>query len=336
MVDPMSALAPMRSLEGQDRAGTTREGDDREKSVSEAVQEEVERRQTKAIQELQAKYASGRGGDDASENGPTGHAYTAAAVAERERRRALKSREAADQEARAEQEAAREAEVRAMHRAAQGDSDDEDGGAAEEEEDSDEEYLRDLDADPELAKIRAARMNDIKAHYQERAEALKKGHGELTEIVQDDFLPRITASKRCVVHFYHNDFHRCKIMDKHLRIIAHNHLETLFLVINAEKAPFFCSKLKVQVLPTVICFFDGVTNNVTQRQIGFAGLEPVPGGSEDEWPTHALERKLGEIGVIDYTAKATDEELRKYGLVEKTSIYSTSRGAMRGDDDDFE
>jgi hypothetical protein len=50
-----------------------------------------------------------------------------------------------------------------MHRAAQGDSDDEDGGAAEEEEeDSDEEYLRDLDADPELAKIRAARMTDIK------------------------------------------------------------------------------------------------------------------------------------------------------------------------------
>jgi hypothetical protein len=146
-------------------------------------------------------------------------------------------------------------------------------------------------------------------------------------------LPRITASKRCVVHFYHNDFHRCKIMDKHLRILAHNHLETLFLIINAEKAPFFCQKLQVQVLPTVICFFEGVTNNLTQRQIGFVGLEPVPGGSEDEWPTHALERKLGEIGVIDYTAKATEEELRKYGLVEKMSIYSSSRGTMRGEEE---
>mmetsp|Transcript_63735 Transcript_63735/g.128062 ORF Transcript_63735/g.128062 Transcript_63735/m.128062 type:complete len:355 (+) Transcript_63735:65-1129(+) len=336
MVDPMNALAPMRSLEGQDRAGTVREGDDREKSVSEAVQEEVERRQTKAVQELQAKYASGRGGDDASENGPTGHAYTAAAVAERDRRKGLKDRQSANDEATAQKEAFREAEVRAMHRAAQGESDEEDGqGAAEDlEEDSDEEYLRDLDDDPELAKIRNARMLDIKSHYANRAEALRKGHGELTEIVQDDFLPRITASQRCVVHFYHNDFHRCKIMDKHLRILAHNHLETLFLVINAEKAPFFCAKLQVQVLPTVICFFEGKTNNLTQRQMGFIGLDPVPGGSEDEWPTHALERKLGEIGVIDYTAKATDEELRKYGLVEKTSIYSTSRGGVRGGEDD--
>jgi len=164
MVDPMNALAPMRSLEGQDRAGTVREGDDREKSVSEAVQEEVERRQTKAVQELQAKYASGRGGDDASENGPTGHAYTAAAVAERDRRKGLKDRQSANDEATAQKEAFREAEVRAMHRAAQGESDEEDGqGAAEDlEEDSDEEYLRDLDDDPELAKIRNARMLDIK------------------------------------------------------------------------------------------------------------------------------------------------------------------------------
>lgn len=36
-------------------------------------------------------------------------------------------------------------------------------------------------------------------------------------------------------------------MDKHLEILAHNHPETLFLKINAEKAPFFCAKLDVMV-----------------------------------------------------------------------------------------
>jgi len=58
---------------------------------------------------------------------------------------------------------------------------------------------------------------------------------------------QITAAKKCVVHFYHTDFHRCRIMDKHLEILAHNHPETLFLKINAEKAPFFCAKLDVVV-----------------------------------------------------------------------------------------
>jgi len=57
-----------------------------------------------------------------------------------------------------------------------------------------------------------------------------------------------------------------------------------------------------QVLPTVICFFDGITKN-GQRQIGFIGLDPVPGGNEDEWPTTALEAVLGNTGVINYVAK---------------------------------
>jgi hypothetical protein len=34
------------------------------------------------------------------------------------------------------------------------------------------------------------------------------------EISQDEFLPEVTGSKRVICHFYHNDFQRCKIMDK--------------------------------------------------------------------------------------------------------------------------
>jgi predicted dinucleotide-binding enzyme len=49
MVDPMNALAPMRN--DQPEAAK----DDREKSVSEAVQEEVENRMTKAAEELKQK-----------------------------------------------------------------------------------------------------------------------------------------------------------------------------------------------------------------------------------------------------------------------------------------
>jgi hypothetical protein len=34
------------------------------------------------------------------------------------------------------------------------------------------------------------------------------------EITQDEFLPEVTSSKKVICHFYHNDFQRCKIMDK--------------------------------------------------------------------------------------------------------------------------
>lgn len=326
MVDPMDALAPMRTIKDEGPAK-----DDREKSVSEAVQEEVENRMTKAAEELKQKYARGEGGRDASENGPTGAAYTAAAVAERERRKAIRDAERAEAEAKAQKDAQREADVRYQFAAEQGGSDEEE--EQPQEEDSDDELLNELDGDPELAKLRSMRLNQIKSEQLAKSEMLRKGHGELTEIVQDEFLPRITKAERCVVHFYHNDFHRCKIMDMHLKDIARRHLGTLFLTINAEKAPFFCEKLNVRILPTVISFFNGITKP-DQRQIGFIDLKPVEGGSEDEWPVTSLEEKLGKIGVIDYVAKATDEELKRYGLVQKSSIYSSRHNQIRGEDYD--
>jgi alkyl hydroperoxide reductase subunit AhpC len=43
-------------------------------------------------------------------------------------------------------------------------------------------------------------------------------HGEYREIKEEDFLKEVTASEWVVVHFYHKDFTRCKIMDKHLDV----------------------------------------------------------------------------------------------------------------------
>lgn len=44
--------------------------------------------------------------------------------------------------------------------------------------------------------------------------------GEYREIAEDEFLPSVTKNDLAVVHFYHNDFERCKLMDKHLRAVA--------------------------------------------------------------------------------------------------------------------
>jgi len=43
-----------------------------------------------------------------------------------------------------------------------------------------------------------------------------------------------------------------------LQTLAPQHFETKFAKINVEKAKFFVNKLKIQVLPAVICFEKGI------------------------------------------------------------------------------
>lgn len=76
---------------------------------------------------------------------------------------------------------------------------------------------------------------------------------------------------------------RCKIMDKHLALLAPQHPEAKFIKIDAEKAPFFVGKLQVQVLPTLVFFEEGVAK---ERLQGFQGLaDGMAKGKEDEFPT---------------------------------------------------
>ncbi|CEG48721.1 thioredoxin-like protein [Plasmopara halstedii] len=173
----------------------------------------------------------------------------------------------------------------------------------------DEEMLNQLDDDPELERIRTARLKQLKNEYEEQQILLAKGHGEFREISQDEFLKEVTSSPLVAVHFYHRDFERCKIMDMHLAKLARSHIECKFLKLDAEKAPFFAKKLMIRVLPSIVCFRDGVA--FSERIIGFEGLtsddekaEASNFGSRktahanDNFPTAALARKMVEIGVI--------------------------------------
>lgn len=76
----------------------------------------------------------------------------------------------------------------------------------------------------------------------------------------------------------------------HLRNIARTHTEAKFIYINAEMSPFFVKKLQVQVLPTVVCFIDGVA---VDRIIGFDDL-----GSRDDFPQIVLTRRIIKSGVL--------------------------------------
>jgi hypothetical protein len=54
----------------------------------------------------------------------------------------------------------------------------------------------------------------------EQVNAMKqRDHGTYTEVLREKELMELTLkSKLCIVHFYHKEFRRCLIVDKHLKV----------------------------------------------------------------------------------------------------------------------
>ena len=104
-----------------------------------------------------------------------------------------------------------------------------------------------------------------------------------------------------MVHFYHKDFERCKIVDMHLSQIVREHDEAKICKIDAEKCPFFVKKLQIKVLPTIICFINGIA---VDRIVGFEEL-----GGKDDFPTLLLTRKLVAAGVLKALNKKEKGEI---------------------------
>jgi len=160
-------------------------------------------------------------------------------------------------------------------------------------------------------------------------EWISKGHGEYREIPSErDFFAEVKESKNVVCHFYRDStfrylriylfsfgflaslcyesfvysyfqwgffvlfFQRCKILDKHLAVLAKKHLETKFIKLNVEKAPFLTERLKIKVIPTLALVKDGKTKDYI---VGFTDL-----GNTDEFPTEMLEWRLGCSSIINY------------------------------------
>jgi len=140
------------------------------------------------------------------------------------------------------------------------------------------------DVDNDLAALRARRLAKMKERARKREENKAKGHGEYTEIVESEFLKTVTGSEYVVCHFYHKNFESCKVADMHLRKLAARCFGTRFITLNAEKAPFFVGKLRIQTLPTIVLFKDGVAQH---HMRGFEEL-----GNTNEFKTAKLARLL--------------------------------------------
>ncbi|GIL44837.1 hypothetical protein Vafri_2299 [Volvox africanus] len=165
--------------------------------------------------------------------------------------------------------------------------------------------MDDLMEDEELQKLHEERIARLKAEREKRNHLTQKGHGTYTEITEGDFLEIVTQTDLVVCHFFHREFERCKIMDKHLPVIAHKYFNTRFIKLSAPDSPFFTVKLNIKMLPCVIGFKKGVA---VGRVTGFEGL-----GARDDFPTEVLEDQLLLMGVIEVPQRDDDDEERADG-----------------------
>ncbi|KAH1260306.1 Thioredoxin domain-containing protein PLP3B [Glycine max] len=174
--------------------------------------------------------------------------------------------------------------------------------------------LDELMDDPELEKLHADRIAALK----------KKGHGEFREVTEGDFLGEVTGSEKVICHFYHREFYRCKIMDKHLKSLAPMHIDTKFIKLDAENAPFFVTKLAIKTLPCVLLFRQGVA---VDRLVGFQDV-----GGKDDFTTRTLEALLIKKGIIE-EKKAEDDEDDEYIDSTRRVVRSST---IAGSDSDSE
>jgi len=159
------------------------------------------------------------------------------------------------------------------------------------------------DPEDDLELIRALRLAELKRMSELEGQLRGLGHGEYTEIVENEFLDAVIKSSRAVVHFYHRDFARCKAVDKNLSIVAPAVIGARFLKINAEKCPFFIQKLNIKVLPTILYFVDGKTVHTVT---GFSEF----GGNEDFFISEFV-KSLNRHGMLkDSRASAYDRWLK--------------------------
>jgi len=197
----------------------------------------------------------------------------------------------------------------------------------EEQVDSEIAKLEQMDED-ELEIIKRKRMEKMKEMQKQKAEWMKQGHGEYEEIPEEKEFFNVTKNSQNVVcHFYRDETFRCKILDKHLKILAKKHVETKFCKINAEKTPFLCDRLKIRVIPTLIMIKDSKTRGYV---VGFTDL-----GNTDEFSTEMLEWRLAHAEVINYSGdlNTPPDEAKK---AVKTNFIGkkTAKGRRNNDDDE--
>jgi hypothetical protein len=179
-----------------------------------------------------------------------------------------------------------------------------------------DDILAELEAD-DNDDYRAQRLAELKSEAQSGPDTSSNAVQSVFKTLSgdDECLQFTTEYERAVVHFFHPDFARCSIMDRHCEHIGRKHAQDggadmAFARVDVRNAPFVVEKLGIRVLPAVLGFVKGV---VKGRVTGFEG---IAWGGREELPSvaAALEEKLVEWTVLRKRLledEAEDEEEEK-------------------------
>ncbi|KAK9887883.1 hypothetical protein WA026_000187 [Henosepilachna vigintioctopunctata] len=181
----------------------------------------------------------------------------------------------------------------------------------------------------DLDQLRKSRIQELKKNEEKRKNWLLNGHGEYEELAEEKmFFDVIKKSENVVVHFYTNTNERCKIVDKHLKILAPKHVEAKFCKLNAEKCPFLANNLKIKTIPSIVLVHGNI---MVDKIVGFTQL-----GNRDDFTTETLEWRIAQQDIIKYDGDlSTPPYLR-----EKKGVSNSNKkirdGSYKKDDDDID
>lgn len=185
------------------------------------------------------------------------------------------------------------------------------------------ERLEQMDS-ADLEAIRQQRLNEMKQRAKKKHEWLANGHGEYSELDgEKEFFTACNKSENVVCHFYRGGAERCRILDMHLKALAAKHVETRFVKLDAERAPFLTARLKIRVIPTLALVRENKTKDFV---VGFTEL-----GNRDDFTTEMLEWRLARSEVIEYNGDLTvpPAEARR-----QRALHVQSKKTIRAKQDD--
>lgn len=169
--------------------------------------------------------------------------------------------------------------------------------------------------------LREKRIQQMKKQAAQRETWKTQGHGTYSEVTEEkEFFEVCKKSDKVVCHFYRESTFRCKIVDKHLELLAPKHLETKFVKLSVERAPFLCDRLHIRILPTIACVIEGKTKDYIK---GFDDL-----GGHDEFSTEMMAWRLGCAGVLNYSGNLLEPP--DAGKPAKKHITYQSKKTIRG------
>lgn len=184
------------------------------------------------------------------------------------------------------------------------------------------------DDDEALEQLHRDRMLQMKKEAEKRVEMTRNGHGSLTDVKEEDFLSEVTNTNLVCCHFYHHEFERCRILDKHLSVLAPKYFETKFIKVHGPDAPFFVHKLQVQVLPCLVMFRNGIAFD---RIVGFEELM-----GKDDFKTSILENRLFCTGILKMKTKTEDDSDEEIEHEQRNRSVRAGGGRPLGLDSDDE